>query len=209
MAKIYVNGEWVDLSTSVDETRLLPAVTSENTIIIGTSENKWGTTTKQGFLSDIDNRVSALESALGTVESSLDKIITGAAHSAITNKGGTGSAGTQNLVAAINSIPVGGGPGLETPDVYLKVEKLFTMTPAGKKGVYLKMTQTKKKKIELKRVNMNLPADLVQKVVEYGESKGLNTTSAYIVLLNQALDQRPRRLLHRSCVPKKACVIDT
>ena len=60
-----------------------------------------------------------------------------AAHSAITNKGGTGSAGTQNLVAAINSIPVGGGPGLETPDVYLKVEKLFTMTPAGKKGVYL------------------------------------------------------------------------
>ena len=32
---------------------------------------------KQEFLSDIDNRVSALESALGTVESSLDKIITG------------------------------------------------------------------------------------------------------------------------------------
>lgn len=51
------------------------------------------------------------------------------------------------------------------------------------------MTQ-KKKKIELKRVNMNLPADLVQRVVEYGESKGLNTTSAYIVLLNQALDQK-------------------
>ena len=77
MAKIYVHGEWVDLSTSVDETRLLPTVTSENTIVIGTSENKWGTTTKQEFLSDIDNRVSALESALGTVESSLDKIITG------------------------------------------------------------------------------------------------------------------------------------
>lgn len=52
------------------------------------------------------------------------------------------------------------------------------------------MTQTKKKKIELKRVNMNLPADLVQKVVEYGESKGLNTTSAYIVLLNQGLEQK-------------------
>ena len=47
-----------------------------------------------------------------------------------------------------------------------------------------------KKKIELKRVNMNLPADLVQRVIEYGESKGLNTTSAYIVLLNQALDQK-------------------
>ena len=46
----------------------------------------------------------------------------------------------------------------------------------------------KKNKIELKRVSMNLPADLVEKVVEYGESKGLNTTSAYIVLLNQAFD---------------------
>lgn len=48
----------------------------------------------------------------------------------------------------------------------------------------------KKNKIELKRVNMNLPADLVKRVVEYGESMGLNTTSAYIVLLNQALDQK-------------------
>lgn len=49
---------------------------------------------------------------------------------------------------------------------------------------------TAKSKVELKRVNMNLPADLIQRVVEYGESKGLNTTSAYIVLLNQALDQK-------------------
>lgn len=47
-----------------------------------------------------------------------------------------------------------------------------------------------KKKIELKRVNMNLPAELVNRVVQFGESMGLNTTSAYIVLLNQALDQR-------------------
>lgn len=47
----------------------------------------------------------------------------------------------------------------------------------------------KKNKIELKRVNMNLPADLVQRVIDYGDSKGLNTTNAYIVLLNQALDQ--------------------
>lgn len=45
-------------------------------------------------------------------------------------------------------------------------------------------------KIELKRVNMNLPANLVDRVVEYGETLGLNTTSAYIVLLNQALDQK-------------------
>lgn len=47
-----------------------------------------------------------------------------------------------------------------------------------------------KKKLELKRVNMNLPANLVRRVVEYGEEMGLNTTSAYIVLLNQALDQK-------------------
>ena len=47
-----------------------------------------------------------------------------------------------------------------------------------------------KKKIELKRVNMNLPSDLVQRVVNYASATGLNTTSAYIVLLNQALDQK-------------------
>lgn len=77
MANIYINGKWVDLSTSIDETRLLPVETTENTIIVGTSGNEWGTTTKQEFLSDINNRVSALESTLGTVESSLDQIITG------------------------------------------------------------------------------------------------------------------------------------
>ncbi len=48
---------------------------------------------------------------------------------------------------------------------------------------------TNKKKVELKRVNVNLPVDLVNKVVEYGEKNGLNTTSAYIVLLNQGLSQ--------------------
>lgn len=48
---------------------------------------------------------------------------------------------------------------------------------------------TEKKKIELKRVNMNLPSDLVDRVVLYGERLGLNTTSAYVVLLNQALEQ--------------------
>lgn len=48
---------------------------------------------------------------------------------------------------------------------------------------------SKKKNVELKRVNMNLPLDLVQKVIKYGEDNGLNTTSAYIVLLNQALNQ--------------------
>lgn len=49
---------------------------------------------------------------------------------------------------------------------------------------------TNNNKIELKRVNMNLPSDLVQKVVDYANKMGLNTTSAYIVLLNQALDQK-------------------
>ena len=37
---------------------------------------------------------------------------------------------------------------------------------------------------------MNLPSDLVNKVVSYANKMGLNTNSAYIVLLNQALDQK-------------------
>ncbi len=45
-------------------------------------------------------------------------------------------------------------------------------------------------KVELKRVSINLPKDLVQRVEEYGEMKGLNTTSAFIILLNQALDAK-------------------
>ncbi len=49
---------------------------------------------------------------------------------------------------------------------------------------------TENKKIELKRVNINLPTDLVDRVKSYGEELGLNTTSAYIVLLNQALNQQ-------------------
>lgn len=47
-----------------------------------------------------------------------------------------------------------------------------------------------KKKIELKRVNVNLPSNLVQRVEEYALSIGVNTTNAYIVLLNNALDQK-------------------
>ena len=47
-----------------------------------------------------------------------------------------------------------------------------------------------KSKIEFTRVNMNLPTDLVERVKEYSESIGINTTSGYIVLLNQALDQK-------------------
>lgn len=48
----------------------------------------------------------------------------------------------------------------------------------------------KKSNIDLKRVNMNLPSDLVDRVVAYGDKLGINTTNAYIVLLNQALDQQ-------------------
>ena len=47
-----------------------------------------------------------------------------------------------------------------------------------------------KSNIVLKRVNINLPTDLVERVIEYADSIGINTTSAYIVLLNQALDQK-------------------
>ena len=48
----------------------------------------------------------------------------------------------------------------------------------------------KNKKIELSRVNMNLPVSVVNRVKEYAAEIGINTTSAYIVLLNQALDQK-------------------
>lgn len=47
----------------------------------------------------------------------------------------------------------------------------------------------KKSKVELKRVSVNLPVNLVEKVEAYGESIGVNTTNAYIFLLNQALNQ--------------------
>jgi hypothetical protein len=37
---------------------------------------------------------------------------------------------------------------------------------------------------------MNLPTSIVNRVKEYAEKTGINTTSAYVVLLNQALDQK-------------------
>lgn len=46
------------------------------------------------------------------------------------------------------------------------------------------------KKIELKRVNINLPSNLVQRVEDYALSLGVNSTSAYIFLLNQALEYK-------------------
>lgn len=44
--------------------------------------------------------------------------------------------------------------------------------------------------IEFKRVNLNLPVHIIEKVKTYANELGINSTSAYIVLLNQALDQR-------------------
>ena len=45
-------------------------------------------------------------------------------------------------------------------------------------------------KIEFKRVSINIPTDLVERVRLYAEKIGINTTSAYIILLNEALDQK-------------------
>lgn len=46
------------------------------------------------------------------------------------------------------------------------------------------------KKIELTRVNMNLPSNLVQRIEEYALEMGVNSTNAYIFLLNMALDYK-------------------
>lgn len=43
---------------------------------------------------------------------------------------------------------------------------------------------------ELVRVNMNLPSNIVNQVKEYADNLGINVTSAYIILLNQALEQK-------------------
>lgn len=42
--------------------------------------------------------------------------------------------------------------------------------------------------VELKRVNMNLPKVLVDRVEEYGRQVGVNTTNAFIFLLYKGLD---------------------
>lgn len=48
----------------------------------------------------------------------------------------------------------------------------------------------KKTNTELVRVNINLPMNIVNRVKEYADGLGINATSAYIVLLNQALEQK-------------------
>lgn len=42
--------------------------------------------------------------------------------------------------------------------------------------------------VELERVNINLPKELVDKVKEYGRQVGVNNTNAFIFLLHRGLD---------------------
>lgn len=47
-----------------------------------------------------------------------------------------------------------------------------------------------KSKIEFKRMNINIPNRLNERIKDYADNMGINVTSAIIVLLNQALDQK-------------------
>lgn len=44
--------------------------------------------------------------------------------------------------------------------------------------------------VELKRIAFNLPVTLIERVQEYANDLGINVTSAVIVLINQALEQK-------------------
>ena len=48
---------------------------------------------------------------------------------------------------------------------------------------------------KLQRLNMNMPADLIQQVDEYAERMKLNRTSAMIVLVSTALEQKSAMFL--------------
>lgn len=43
---------------------------------------------------------------------------------------------------------------------------------------------------EVKRINMNMPIETLERVDEYAESMTISRTSAILVLLNMALDSR-------------------
>lgn len=45
-------------------------------------------------------------------------------------------------------------------------------------------------KRELTRINMNLPVDLVEQVKKYASEFGINTTSAFTILVKNALEQQ-------------------
>ena len=61
-----------------------------------------------------------------------------------------------------------------------------------------------KSKVEFTRVNINLPNNLISRVKKYGDSLGINTTSAYIILLNNALDEKDTL----TKIPKVIAVMD-
>lgn len=45
-------------------------------------------------------------------------------------------------------------------------------------------------KKETRRINMNIPADMVERLDSYAEQMSINRTSAVMVLLSQALDSQ-------------------
>lgn len=47
-----------------------------------------------------------------------------------------------------------------------------------------------KNKLELVRVNINLPKNVIERVREYADEIGIPMTQAYIVLINMALQQK-------------------
>lgn len=47
----------------------------------------------------------------------------------------------------------------------------------------------KKNNYELIRINVNLPKKIVNRVKEFADNLGVNYTTAYIMILNQNLDQ--------------------
>ena len=80
MAKIDANGQWYDLG-GADEQRLLPNATEIDVLLISFQDGdkiSWGTTTKTELLSEIEERIEAIESTFNNVETTLDQIITGA-----------------------------------------------------------------------------------------------------------------------------------
>lgn len=46
----------------------------------------------------------------------------------------------------------------------------------------------KKSKVDLSRININIPTELKNKVHQYADKLGINYTSAFIVLLNNGLN---------------------
>ena len=43
---------------------------------------------------------------------------------------------------------------------------------------------------KLVRISINLPSNIVEQVKSYADKLGINVTSAYIVLLNQAFNKK-------------------